>query len=58
MTISTKSSAIHAIATLINANGPAYPVKHPSELLDVLTQELGEDPLVCAGFSRRRQRRT
>ena len=48
MTISTKSSAIHAIATLINANGPAYPVKHPSELLDVLTQELGEDPLVGA----------
>jgi len=48
MTASTKSLAIQAITALINANGPAYPAKHPSELLDTLTQGLGDDPLVGA----------
>lgn len=48
MNSSTKSSAIHAITALINANGPTYPAKHPNELLDALVQELGDDPLVGA----------
>ena len=48
MSVSTKSSAVQAITALINANGPAYPAKHPSELLDTLTQGLGDDPLVGA----------
>ena len=48
MSVSTKSSAVQAITALINANGPAYPAKHPAELLEVLSQELGDDPLVGA----------
>lgn len=48
MNYSTKTSAIHAITALINANGPTYPAKHPNELLDALVQELGDDPLVGA----------
>lgn len=39
MAVSTKSSAIHAITALINANGPTYPAKHPAELLKKLMQE-------------------
>ena len=48
MNASTKTTAIHAIVTLINTEGPDFPAKHPAELLDALTQELGEDPLTGA----------
>ncbi len=48
MNSSTKSSAIQAITSLINTNGPAHPSKYPQELLDHLVQELGDDPLVGA----------
>ena len=48
MTASTKSTAVQAITSLINANGPSYPAKHPAKLLDALAQELGEDPLAGA----------
>ena len=40
MTASAKSSAVHAITTHINTNGPAYPAKHPAELLDALTYNI------------------
>lgn len=48
MNPSSKSTAIHAITSLINANGPTYPARHPAELLNALLQELGDDPLVGA----------
>lgn len=48
MNASTKTTAVHAIVSLINENGPAYPEKHPAELLKKLVLELGEDPLTGA----------
>ena len=48
MNTSTRSSAIHSITALINANGPAYPARHPAEFLEKLVQELGDDSLVGA----------
>lgn len=48
MKVPTKFFAVQAITSLINANGPGYPAKHPTELLDALMQELGEDSLVGA----------
>ena len=64
MNASTKSTVIHAITVLVNANGPAYPSKHPAELLKKLVQELGDNPSVgalyyscmCGGFRSRRRR--
>ena len=48
MTGTIKTTAIHAIVTLINAEGPAFPAKHPAELLKKLVQELGDEPIVGA----------
>lgn len=48
MNASTKTTAIHAIVTLINTEGPAFPAKYPAELLKKLMQELGDEPIVGA----------